>query len=95
MAAYILADCNVTDPVKYEDYKRVAQSSVHSHGGKYLVRGGAAEVLEGSWVPNRLIVLEFPTLEQARAFHDSVEYRAARAAREGAAQMNMVVVGGA
>lgn len=94
MAAYILVDCKVTDPVKYEDYKRLAQASVQSHGGKYLVRGGQAEVLEGDWTPNRVVVLEFPTLEQARAFHDSADYDAARAARQGAAQMNMVLVDG-
>ncbi|HEY7904567.1 MAG: DUF1330 domain-containing protein [Burkholderiales bacterium] len=95
MAAYILVDCKVTDPVKYEDYKRLAQACVQSHGGKYLVRGAKAEVLEGSWTPNRVVVLEFPTLEQARAFHHSADYVAARALREGAAQMNMIVVGGA
>ena len=95
MAAYILVDCKVTDPVKYEDYKRLAQASVQSHGGRYLVRGGQAEVLEGNWQPNRLVVLEFPSLEQARAFHESADYGEARAARQGAAQMNMIVVGGA
>lgn len=95
MAAYILVDCEVTDPAKYEDYKRLAQACVQRHGGRYLVRGGSAEVLEGGWAPHRLVVLEFPTLEQARAFHDSADYRAARAARDGAAQMNMVVVAGA
>lgn len=94
MAAYILVDGKVTDPVKYEDYKRLAHACVQSHGGRYLVRGGKAEVLEGSWAPNRVVVLEFPTLEQARAFYDSADYAAARAARGGAAQMNMVMVGG-
>lgn len=94
MAAYILVDCEVTDPAKYEDYKRLAHECVQSHGGKYLVRGGKADVLEGDWSPNRVVVLEFPTLAQARAFYDSADYEAARAARAGAAQMNMVVVGG-
>ncbi|MGH8851049.1 MAG: DUF1330 domain-containing protein [Casimicrobiaceae bacterium] len=94
MAAYILVDCKVTDAVKYEDYKRLAQACVQANGGKYLVRGAKAEVLEGGWLPNRVVVMEFPTLERARKFHDSADYVAARAARAGAAQMNMVLVEG-
>ena len=94
MAAYLLVDIKVTDPVKYEVYKRLGQESIERHGGRYLVRGGKSDVLEGQWLPNRLVVVEFPTYEQARAFYDSNDYRAARAAREGAAQMNMVLVGG-
>ena len=94
MTAYLLVDIKVTDPVKYEVYKRLGQESIARHGGRYLVRGGKSDVLEGQWLPNRLVVVEFPTYEQARAFYDSNDYRAARAAREGAAQMNMVLVSG-
>jgi uncharacterized protein (DUF1330 family) len=94
MAAYLLVDCKVTNPTQYEDYKRLAQAAVSQYGGRYIVRGGESAVLEGSWQPNRLVVLEFPDLGSARAFYDSPEYRKARAARAGAATMNMVAVAG-
>jgi len=95
MAAYLLVDCEVTDPKQYDDYKRLAQAAVAQYGGRYVVRGGETVVLEGTWKPNRVVVLEFPDLEQARRFYDSPEYRNARAARAGAARMNMVAVAGA
>jgi uncharacterized protein (DUF1330 family) len=94
MAAYLLVDIGVTDPTRYEDYKRLAQAAVAHHGGRYLVRGGETVVLEGTWQPNRVVVLEFPDLQRARAFYDSPEYRAARKARAGAATMNMIAVAG-
>ena len=95
MAAYLLVDCTVTNPTQYEDYKRLAQIAVSQYGGRYLVRGGETVVLEGSWQPNRVVVLEFPDLQRARAFYDSREYKEARTARAGAAKMNMVAVAGA
>lgn len=94
MAAYLLVDCEVTDPKRYDDYKRLAQAAVAQYGGRYVVRGGETVVLEGTWKPNRIVVLEFPDLERARKFYDSPEYRNARAARHGAAQMNMIAVAG-
>lgn len=94
MAAYILVDCKVTDPVRYETYKKLAQEAIARHGGKYLARGGENVLLEGSRQPNRVVVLEFPTFDRAKAFYDSVEYVAARAARAGAAEMTMVAVAG-
>jgi len=95
MAAYMLVDCSVTDPTKYEEYKRLAQAAVTQYGGRYIVRGGETVVLEGTWQPNRVVVLEFPDMQRARAFYDSPEYRAARQARAGAAKMNMIAVAGA
>ena len=95
MAAYLLVDCEVTDPKQYDNYKRLAQAAVAQYGGRYVVRGGETVVLEGTWKPNRVVVLEFPDLEQARRFYDSPEYRDARVARAGAARMNMVAVAGA
>ena len=94
MSAYLLVDCTVTNPEKYEAYKRLAALAVERHGGRYLVRGGEMVVLEGAWRPNRVVVLEFPSLARAKAFYDSPEYADARVVREGAAQMNMVAVGG-
>jgi uncharacterized protein (DUF1330 family) len=95
MAAYVIADVDVTDPAKYEDYKKLTPGAVAKHGGRFLARGGQSAVLEGNWRPGRLVVIEFPTLDQARNFYTSVEYTAARRARAGAAKMNMVVVDGA
>jgi uncharacterized protein (DUF1330 family) len=95
MAAYMLVDCSVIDLAKYEEYKRVAQAAIAQHGGRYLARGGETVVLEGSWQPNRVVIVEFPDLQRAQAFYDSPEYRAARQARAGAAKMNMVAVAGA
>ena len=95
MAAYLVVDCKVTDPKRYEDYKRLAPPAIAQYGGRYLARGGETVVLEGTWEPNRIVVLEFPDLEQARKFYDSPEYRNARAVRAGAAQMNMIAVAGA
>lgn len=94
MPAYILVDCDVSDPLRYEEYKRLAQAAVARYGGRYLVRGGESVVLEGTWRPKRAVVLEFPSLERVQAFYDSREYAEARAARKGAAQMNMVAVAG-
>jgi uncharacterized protein (DUF1330 family) len=94
MAAYILVDCEITDPARYETYRSLAPAAVERYGGRYLARGGEAVALEGDWTPRRIVVLEFPTLEAARRFHDSPEYRAARAARHGAANMDMIAVEG-
>ena len=93
--AYILVDCEVTDPARYEGYKQAAQAAVARHGGRYLVRGGATDVLEGEWQPHRIVVLEFPSQDALRRFYASPEYQAARALRAGAARMNMIAVDGA
>mgnify|MGYP006337478189 FL=1 len=94
MPAYVLVDCEVTDPVRYENYKKLAPSAIAKYGGRYLVRGGATTLLEGDWRPNRIVVLEFPDADVARRFFDSAEYRAARAERAGAANMKMLLVEG-
>ena len=94
MPAYILAEIEVTDPARYEEYKVLAPPAIARYGGRYLVRGGETAVLEGDWQPGRVVVLEFPTLEAARRFYDSPEYRAARDKRKNAAKMNMIAVAG-
>jgi uncharacterized protein (DUF1330 family) len=92
--AYIIAQASVANPEQYEGYKTLAGAAVAKYGGKYIVRGGATHLLEGDWAPPRLVILEFESVEQAKRFYDSPEYRAARAQRQGAAQMNMLVVEG-
>jgi uncharacterized protein (DUF1330 family) len=94
MSAYIVVDGEVTDPVRYEAYKKLAQAAIAKHGGRYLVRGGETTVLEGAWQPHRIVVLEFPSANAIKRFYSSPEYTAARAARDSAARMNMIAVEG-
>src|SRR5690349_11265070 len=94
MPALIIVDIEVTDPVRYEDYKRLASESIAAHGGRYLVRGGATEVLDGNWTPKRVVVLQFPSVEQAKRWRHSEEYARAKAFRDGAARVNMIVAEG-
>jgi len=93
-SAYVVARIQVSDPAQYEQYKLLAKVAADKYGGEYLARGGALEVLEGDWRPSRLVVVRYPSMEKARAFYDSPEYRAARKAREGAAVMDLVLVEG-
>jgi uncharacterized protein (DUF1330 family) len=92
--AYLVADVEVTDPARYERYKALAQAAIAKYGGRYLVRGGAHETLEGDWTPRRMVILEFPDMAAAKRFYDSPEYGEARAARAGAANGRFVVVEG-
>lgn len=94
MSALIIVDIEVTDPVRYEDYKRLASAAIAAHDGRYLVRGGATEVLDGDWTPRRLVVLQFDSVEKAKAWRDSAEYAEAKKVREDCARVNMVVVEG-
>ena len=94
MAAYVIVDIEVTDPERYEDYKRLAAPTVAAHGGRYIVRGGAAEVLEGDDQPGRIVVLEFPTAEQARNWYRSPEYSEAVGIRHESATARMILVEG-
>jgi uncharacterized protein (DUF1330 family) len=94
MVAYIIADAEVLDPDRYEEYKKLMPQAMAKHGGRFLARGARAAILEGNWRPNRVTILEFPSLEAARKFYASIEYTAARRARAGAAKMDMVSLEG-
>lgn len=95
MAAYIVADIKVSDEAQYAQYRALSPDAIKAAGGEFIVRGGQHQTLEGNWKPNRLVMLKFPTYEQARAFYDSELYRAARAKRAGATEyFNLVVVEG-
>lgn len=94
MPVYAIFDIAVTDPERYEDYKKLAPPAIAACGGKYLARGGQLDVLEGDWNPSRIVVLEFPTAEQAKAWIDSPEYREARALRHATATTNAILVEG-
>ncbi len=94
MPAYAVIDVYATDDDKAARYRELSGPSVEKHGGRFLARGGALHVLEGEWEPERIVVIEFPSADAARAWYDSDDYGAARTVREGAGTWNMVVVEG-
>lgn len=94
MTAYIILDINVSDPAGYEDYKKLGPPTVSLYGGKYIARGGKSETLEGDWQPTRIVMLEFPSVEKAKAWLDSPEYAPARTLRHKYATSKTIVVDG-
>ena len=94
MAAYVINDMEITDPVLFEEYKKLTPATVAQYGGRFLARGGRTEALEGEWSPKRLVILEFPSVEQATAWSDSPEYAPAKRLRQMASKSNLIVVEG-
>jgi uncharacterized protein (DUF1330 family) len=94
MAAYVIFDVNVQDAAGYEEYRQAGSPSVPQHGGKYIVRGGRAEVLEGNWRPGRVIVIEFESFDQAKRWYNSPEYQAALPGRFRTAVSKVLIVQG-
>ena len=94
MAAYIVAHIEVTDPARYEEYRRQVAATITQYGGRFLVRGGATEVLEGSLRPGRVVILEFASIEQAKTWWDSPEYRPLRELRQRASTGDLFAVAG-
>jgi uncharacterized protein (DUF1330 family) len=94
MAAYALVDVEVTDPETYARYREMVPEIIAAFGGKYLVRGGATETVEGTWQPRRLVILEFPTMEMLHAFYDAPEYAEAKAIRLRSANSTIVLCEG-
>jgi len=94
MPAYIHADLEVTDPVAYETYRQQVPALIAAHGGRYLVRGGAMEVLEGERASRRQVILEFPDMAHLKAFYHSPAYAPLIAIRQGAARGSLVAIEG-
>ena len=94
MTAFVIFDIEVTDPENYEGYKQLAAPTVASYGGKYIVRGGYTEILEGDWSPKRIVVLQFESVERAKAWINSPEYAEARALRHKYSISKAIVVEG-
>jgi uncharacterized protein (DUF1330 family) len=94
MPAYVIANVEVTDPEGYADYRPLALGSIEAHGGRYLARGGEVEVKEGGGSWRRVVIVEFPSLERARRWYDSPEYRDARALRQRTARTDLLFVDG-
>jgi uncharacterized protein (DUF1330 family) len=94
MPAYGIAIVNVTDPAKYQEYSKLAGPATARYGGKFVVRGAVESAVEGKLPCNRIVVVEFPTVEAAKKFYASPEYAEARDKRIGAADFNMIIVEG-
>jgi len=94
MSAYLIVEIDILDPAGYEEYKNLAGATVEKYGGKYVVRGGRAEVLEGEWQPKRIVVLQFESVDRAKEWLNSEEYREPRKMRHRTARTNMILVEG-
>ena len=94
MPAYFIVEIDVQDAAAFEEYRKHVPETIAKYGGRYLVRGGTAETLEGDEPPARIVVLEFPSREGARAFYDSPEYGPLKALRLRAAKSRLLLVDG-
>ena len=94
MAAYIIVEMEITDPVGIEEYRKLAAASVAAYGGRFVVRGGKTEALEGDWQPKRIVVLEFSSFGRAQEWWKSREYAAARVIRQRTAKTRMILAEG-
>jgi uncharacterized protein (DUF1330 family) len=92
MAAYVIVEVDVTDPGPYEEYKRGVPATLEKYDGRFVVRGGRYETLEGEWQPQRIVVLEFPSFERARQWHASPEYQAILPIRQRHARTRFLTV---
>ena len=95
MSAYLIADVDVHDPDVYAEYRRRVVPLVQKHGGRFIVRGGAHDVLEGDWRPQRLVIIEFPDMAALNAWYGSPEYATLIALRQGVSRGSLIAVEGA
>ncbi len=94
MKAYVIVEINIHDHDLYDEYKKLTPASIAAFDGKFLVRGAKSHSLEGDWNPERLVVLEFPSVERAKEWWNSPEYSKAKAIRQQAASTKMLVIEG-
>ena len=94
MPGYVVAEVEVTDPAAYEEYRKLVPATVQKYGGRFLTRGGKTETKEGGWAPARFVILEFPSLEQARKWYESPEYAPALAIRKRASKSKLILAEG-
>ena len=95
MATYVIGEIEVTDQAAYEDYRKQVLAVVTKYGGRFIVRGGKVAALEGGWSPKRLVVLEFPSMEQAQKWYRSPEYAPLIKLRQKASKGRIIIVEGA
>jgi uncharacterized protein (DUF1330 family) len=94
MSAYLVVDLEITDAARFEEYRRVVPPVIEKYGGRFIARGGAVEVLEGHWKPQRLTLVEFPSAARAKDFYNSQDYQKIIGLRLKAAKTNLVLVEG-
>ena len=94
MAAYVVVQVDVKDPSRYEAYKKMVPPSLETFGGRFIVRGGQVHSMEGTWSPRRFVLIEFPSVEQAKAWWASPEYAEAKALRQATAESQLIIVEG-
>jgi uncharacterized protein (DUF1330 family) len=94
MAAYVVVQVDVKDPVRYADYRKMVPASLEKYGGRFLVRGGQTHTMEGDWAPKRFVLVEFPTVERAQAWWASPEYAEAKALRQATSDSQLIIAEG-
>jgi uncharacterized protein (DUF1330 family) len=94
MSAYVIVEVETTDPELMARYREAARPTVEQYGGRYIARGGTTVTLEGDWDPPRIVIMQFPSMEQARAWWHSDDYAAAKAMRQRAGRSRMLLVDG-
>ena len=94
MSAYVVVQVDVKDPERYADYRKMVPPTLEKFGGRFIVRGGATHTMEGEWAPRRFVIVEFPSVEQAKAWWASPEYAEAKALRQATSETQMIVVEG-
>src|SRR5688572_9870377 len=94
MAAYVIADIDVKDSDRYAEYRRMVLPTIAAYGGRFLARGGSVESLEGPWQPKRTVIVEFPSVERAKAWWDSPEYAPAKALRRATSEGSLILLEG-
>ncbi|HEY3372146.1 MAG TPA: DUF1330 domain-containing protein [Prolixibacteraceae bacterium] len=95
MKAYVIVEVSIIDKIIYEEYKKLTPAAIAAFDGKFIVRGGRTETLEGDWQPERMVVVEFPSVEKAKAWWNSDQYSTAKAIRQQSAHTKMILIEGA
>jgi uncharacterized protein (DUF1330 family) len=94
MTAFVISEIEDVDPALIDQYRAMAQVAIPKHGGRYIVRGGAIETVEGAWAPKQIVIVEFPTIEQARVWYRSADYAQALKLRQTALRRRLIFVEG-
>ena len=94
MPGYVIAEVEVTDPAGFEEYRKQVSATIQKYGGRYVVRGGSCQLLEGDRQPARIVATEFSSVEQARRWYDCEEYRGPKAIRMKTARTRALLVEG-
>jgi uncharacterized protein (DUF1330 family) len=94
LVAYMITEIEITDPERYEEYRKLVPASLEKYGGTFIARGGATQTLEGDWNPKRLVITQWPSVERALEWYQSEEYREAKEIRHQSSKGKMILVEG-